>query len=544
MSEVPVSEKPSQVEVPQQNSFERMQRFLQQYGLKGRSEIAAGGIIGDFLVYLQFSFTKPPLVIHTNLLATQRDVSSVVPPDIVIELFEVKTKKEQNKEIMGERLVMITLRNPPPVRKERAFIYISPLLFPRTLVGLATRAFGLSPRLWKKSDYEYVTESEDEVSKIVDTIILHHTKTQSAEELGVNRRSFLKRVAAEAVIGAAAGIIVDKALGLLGQEPVTPSPESIDPLSSMNSEELKKFIEKNFPVEILPATFIPDFSTQINNEPAKIPTVDWEEEDLRRLARSLRELPAHFYEPREVNGEKKKLRIGISKETGQCFCKGDPEFYERHPAFTILLKKDLHKTASHFDDQELQGREPALFQVAHEFVHSVTTPEIDKYTRLIIEPLEVGEEGFLGHFSSELKWPAGYKLSSELSSPTVIPSFLDVPRAYHERPDDYVVIDSNFIVSKSDYFTLGANYFKKQLAEHGERFRYRQWLFAISVNLSSKSRLGYGATSAHEFLSVAAEVYVRGEEYFIKTYEPFLGIERVRKLYEGMRWEIFRGREY
>lgn len=101
-----------------------------------------------------------------------------------------------------------------------------------------------------------------------------------------------------------------------------------------------------------------------------------------------------------------------------------------------------------------------------------------------------------------------------------------------------------FVVPKSNYFTLGEKYFKRIVSKYGDSYRHKQWLFVANVIGSPKSRLGYGATSAHEFLSVAAEVYVRGEKYFMKTYEPFLGTERSEKLYNGMKREIFRGREY
>lgn len=47
-----------------------------------------------------------------------------------------------------------------------------------------------------------------------------------------------------------------------------------------------------------------------------------------------------------------------------------------------------------------------------------------------------------------------------------------------------------------------------------------------------------------EFLSGAAEVYVLGKESFFQHFEPFLGTEKTDKLCEGVKRELFRGKEY
>ncbi len=299
------------------------------------------------------------------------------------------------------------------------------------------------------------------------------TENRNPLDINMDRREFV--VGGVAVVGA----IASWATGLPGILKVLESirqKRQEDLTSSMNSEELKKLIkeiEENFHVEILPATFIPDPAVTIDGEPDKIPTIDWEEEDLRRLASALEELPAHFYNPREVNGKEEKVSIAINEVVGLCSCftEADSEFH-KYSVNTILLKKDLHRTASFLDDQELQGREPALFQLVHEFAHLIVGWEIytekDKYTRLIFDSIG-GREGIV--------------------------EFLDSENT-------------------------------KRVQKNSRRLNYSLFLFP------------------KEFIPVAAEVYVRGREYFLKTYDPLLGRERSEKFYEGMRLEIFRGREY
>lgn len=59
------------------------------------------------------------------------------------------------------------------------------------------------------------------------------------------------------------------------------------------------------------------------------------------------------------------------------------------------------------------------------------------------------------------------------------------------------------------------------------------------------SYVGYGGKNFYEFLAVAADIYyIHGKEYFIKAYEKSLGKERAMTLYEKVREEIFRGKEY
>lgn len=328
---------------------------------------------------------------------------------------------------------------------------------------------------------------------------------------------------------------------ILRPKPVLPSDRE-GQFGPTDAEELKTSIKKDFNVEILPAeTVIP-----IRDNP-KHTTIAFEVEDLRRLARALSELPPHFYQPRQKEENKKPFSIGLSQEKGQCLCGAHPELFRElgdSLDVVILLQKELHRTASFLDDRNVQEKEPALFQIVHEFTHAVTNTDINKYIRLIIEPLEIGEEGLQGLFASQLKWPDQYRSTYELPSPYAIPMIVDLPQTYNEKPEEYIVVVDNVIVPKEKYYVLGKKYFQKRASDFQNYFTDKPRLFSANSTLSPKTRLGYGVTNVGEFLSVAAEIYVRGQEYFIKAYEPFLGKERAEMLYAGMKQEIFRGKGY
>jgi len=63
---------------------------------------------------------------------------------------------------------------------------------------------------------------------------------------------------------------------------------------------------------------------------------------------------------------------------------------------------------------------------------------------------------------------------------------------------------------------------------------------AWSVNADFR----YGTKNANEFVSVASEFYVDGQENFLKVYGVFIGEEKARTLYNYTRDNIFKGKEY
>lgn len=54
-----------------------------------------------------------------------------------------------------------------------------------------------------------------------------------------------------------------------------------------------------------------------------------------------------------------------------------------------------------------------------------------------------------------------------------------------------------------------------------------------------KTHLGFGATSVREFLSVASEYYIQGQETFHKTYKLFFNIGERKALYQFLKEKIF-----
>jgi len=58
------------------------------------------------------------------------------------------------------------------------------------------------------------------------------------------------------------------------------------------------------------------------------------------------------------------------------------------------------------------------------------------------------------------------------------------------------------------------------------------------------SRLLYGVQNFNEFVSVAGEIYLSGRDNFVERYREYFGEEKANNLYEFMKDEIFRGKEY
>lgn len=144
--------------------------------------------------------------------------------------------------------------------------------------------------------------------------------------------------------------------------------------------------------------------------------------------------------------------------------------------------------------------------------------------------------------------------------------------------EELVFIKDGVAILKSDWREFGEKYFREKCEELSNRQRRKEeegksvfgwrngelmpegkaryvWLITpeivkeevkprLALTLEGVASLGYGAKNFKEFFSVAAEFYIRGRDRFVGTYEPFLGRERAEKLYDGMRREIFRGREY
>ncbi len=324
----------------------------------------------------------------------------------------------------------------------------------------------------------------------------------------------------------------------------TKEPPVVKTRQPVSPEQLKS-IEDKYQIEILAGGIeIP----QLNRNDT-LATIDWEKKDLNALDSALSLLPAHFYLPRVINGENIKLRFGLLDDVlSYCKCDAESEVFKQDKRLLVALGKEFLHNPSFLDNpKDLQGIEPSLFLTSHEIFHALSMTDINSYTRRIVEPLDVPEEGMLSVFSSEIRWPSYATVPSEVHGPNIVLSLSyreNLPQEYYDHPENFMVLEDAFVVPKSEYYFIGAKYFQKQAKEAKLGFGDKKSLLTARSNLSEKSRLGYGAKNAHEFLAVSVEFYIRGKERFIQSYTPFLGQENAYKLYEGVKNEIFRGREY
>lgn len=350
------------------------------------------------------------------------------------------------------------------------------------------------------------------------------------------------------------------------------------------SEDLRKELEGKFNIEIVgPNTGVREIETHSH---AVVPTVEWDSPRLKKLVEYLVELPPHFYSPRETERGEKKLRVALVDQSLLDFTKGNilgvPSFCVcsedvEHP--TVVLDR---KTTGSTVTDSLLTREV----VAHEFTHAVTTPEIVRYMTKITTPIGLDTIPELRKafspvviLTSEGKamgiMPRNVWEISEYSAPRynlkiimVDKNRLDSDRSVitvvEQKGEDFyfeyykegkqigqdrlIRVNSEWYVIETEFSRFGETFFRDQYDDYQARIteaeRFGGKTFSISIPGIDATYLSYGATNFEEFFSIAATFFIRGHDRFVGTYEPFLGKERAEKLYEGMKREIFRGREY
>lgn len=571
--EAKVIETQPKVETPFLSPFERMQAFLNEHG-----EINRPAYSLTHLALWPLGFSRENTRRYFDLSITQTPTSG----DIEILLNETgKEGKPKNA------TTQIILTNPLNTTGGKAIIR------PFNHVSNVLR---LSKDRWQekkdKTGSFYTTDSDEEVTKIVDdfTRLKPIGKTgrervgKYTEEPVVSRRGLLR------LMGLGAEAIVADAF--LAHIPGAPSLskafwEQLETATlGISPETLKKEIEDRFQIQLVsPATGVNE--VEYNNE-KKYPTIEWDNPRLKSLIRALSEIPPYFYSPRKINDEEHKIRFALTDvhlwelgrssegkyQGGFCACRA------AEAQLVVLDKSQLGQTYL----ETSHARETWF----HEVTHALTAPEIDRYIRSIVEPIGIKSPVDLWQiFSSELKISKSEKVD-------VYGSFL--PKEFFTTDENglmqtqvssihgdgstrqLMLIGDRIVVFGEDLFLSGEKQIKEALVRDARKYapeiitfedyergylphtRERSLgkdiaegaLFLVEVKkdnssqkpIDYKSHIGYGAQNFYEFFSVGAEYYSQGRDKFVTTYEPYLGRERAEKLYDGVKQEIFKGKEY
>lgn len=393
------------------------------------------------------------------------------------------------------------------------------------------------------------------------------TELQAPDNPKISRRNFLK------LAGLGAGAITLDSF--LAHMPFAPSLtktfwEQLETATlGVPTEQLRKSVEDKFQVEIVgPSTGVKKVESF---ETWK--TVEWDNPRLKDLIGALSQLPPHFYQPRMIEDQYYKIRFALTH----------PDITKQY--FMHVIKGGTPGGACLCPSADKQtvtiDKSPSGFLFGgstrrawiHEITHALTDTEMQRYIQNVCEPLGIKtvddlRELFLSKFELKKTNLEGIFLKKHHIDELIKEGGSKVLVGDPGTRRELIFLGGDRIaVAKSDLALLGEKYIKDELLKYIRSARWtdsledylanppdlsktqirRITIEGMELELNSialKNNIAYGADSFNEFFSVAAEYYVKGRNNFIKTYEPFLDRERAEKLYERLKQEIFRGKEY
>ncbi len=324
-------------------------------------------------------------------------------------------------------------------------------------------------------------------------------------------------------------------------------------------EELRRSVEQRFGIQFLN----PDTGMLAASLKGEVyPTCFWDAPRLETVRRSLSILPSHFYAPREdSDGKKKPILLALvdiptakllenKVVVAECQC-AEPNNQ------TIVFDRSSLPAVWGFGSQ-------ASAMLAHELVHTLTTPEIGSFAAKICGELEWGGLGIRQLFQSEITthplametWTNLLNLNWWDKNITNLPN----GRIVFKNPHQYVRIHPQVLVPAELYYLFGKYLFisrlesillanPKVLGEKGDDYLLSPNNGIRNNNASPDlesytSHLGYGARTMHEFISVASEIYLQGKPTFLGQYGVFMGSRVAENLYQRIKKEIYQGIEY
>ncbi len=387
-----------------------------------------------------------------------------------------------------------------------------------------------------------------------------------------SRRAFLARVVKGTVAGAAIhGIMSHTGIEIPGKV----AWERVE-TGTLFEDSAKKHreLEEKYKIWIInPGPEANNFMAMYKNDKDfYAPPVRWDASTLSGIDDSLSILPEHFYQPHpKQNGKRVTLLLAqdpllevpkrqvhfINEEKSFCTCRAGVE-----PR--IVFKKSMI-------GQTFGEKKQSRSTIVHEFTHHLTSPEINRYAESIGHQVGLFDERDLHDvFKSEISFKRVTPLNPE-------DRYFHVPAEFDLSLKDIVRKRNPYLVFLNEYYAVDRDLFEQYTAsyvdsankyersiqserinkgyhssqgasadlEHGLNFKVK--LFRPHVNdteVDYHSELGYGAQNWQEFFAVAAENYIQGGKSFVKTYKKFLGDEGSVLLYQRIKDELFRGREY
>lgn len=407
------------------------------------------------------------------------------------------------------------------------------------------------------------TQSPDLLKERLDTI--------ERRERQMTRRRFLRLTG---IIGA--GVALESAISHIPNTRIGITRDLWEILESgtlgESSTSLKKLIEEQFNVRFLaPSDGVTgvkvasgESSLERKVQEAFKSTVEWDLPRLKALALTLKDLPPNFYAPkRNEKGVRFPLKIALieshpllnrlgvtgmfgEKMVSLCICSSSGTGPEDQ---IIVFEKGML-------GQTLLERQASRWVIVHEFTHYITSSDINKYIQAICKPIGLGRKVDLKRaFTSEMSVRKIYKRDKNGEVEVInliikgedVGLMLDNPNL-DEEP---IFIGKSLAISPDLIKVKGQTYvnqFLSQNQEEQERLREKGYVRFLGLSyeeaIETKSDMGYGATNFQEFFSTASEYYAQGKSKFVNTYKQFLGEERAMLLYEGVKRELFMGREY
>lgn len=389
-------------------------------------------------------------------------------------------------------------------------------------------------------------------------------KARKISELSIKT---VKKGAKETVLtGAALSYLISSGCGNI-ENPNAHAPNIIEPTAvsapktsptnaaeeNVVSEDTKKTvkdIETRFQVDLITPDELPEVEiARIKrplDEPAvillpfpelmnkKFPVAEWNKDDTEKLKRILNELPSHFYLPSppktvELNFpntevEKDKIKFPMVEWSKDKF----------HQLFLDWARYNLNDESFFISQEDLvDALEKGSLEIAIDsrpvqFILADTASANERLRRdlggtcnchdmmsghqVIFQENKFENEDFDSSFSI-----AAHELTHRIIHP--------------DREDFYASFVAN-VLKITDW-----NQYQRVVGEKAA---------AVGDRLSEKEkdRLKYAQRSWGEFIPVATEFYIKGQEEFSKVYVPFVGEPEAGKLYEFMKDEVFLGKEY
>lgn len=258
--------------------------------------------------------------------------------------------------------------------------------------------------------------------------------------------------------------------------------------------QLKERVEKRFNIKLLVEIDVLPGPTY------RTPTMPyWNRENLAFLEKALELLPDHFYQP-DQEGQPAGIILGEKDGDGLCNCGGS--------TYPNSVNLGIAKADPEIDFNKY------MLVVVHEFTHLVASYS-DRQKGLLTKPNYVQKvEQILGtEFSTESE-----RLRTALVSKL--------------RP----LLNDEFQKNLGLYRNVVNSMAREGLSEQEkDRFHFLARFHFGLLNMKDME----------EFLAVMGEVYLLwGKENFKKYYGEFFAPEVTENLYNFMKQEIFRGREY